>query len=56
MVNASNFPRLSPRKAGKLAAPGDNLANATPAQLATLLTEDLACWSKIGKDSGARVD
>jgi tripartite-type tricarboxylate transporter receptor subunit TctC len=40
----------------KLTALGVDLANATPAQLATLLTEDLARWSKIVKDSGATVD
>ena len=32
------------------------LANDTPAQLATLLTEDLARWSKIVRESGATID
>ena len=40
----------------KLVALGVDLANATPAQLATLLTEDLARWSKIVKESGATID
>ena len=40
----------------KLVALGVDLANATPAQLATLLNEDLARWSKIVKESGATID
>jgi tripartite-type tricarboxylate transporter receptor subunit TctC len=40
----------------KLVALGVDLANATPAQLATLLTEDLARWSKIVRESGATID
>ena len=37
-------------------AQGVELANATPAQLAALLTEDLARWAKIVRESGATVD
>jgi tripartite-type tricarboxylate transporter receptor subunit TctC len=40
----------------KLMAQGVELSNSTPAQLATLLNEDLARWSKIVKDSGATID
>lgn len=40
----------------KLTAQGVELANATPAQLATLLQEDLARWSKTVKESGATID
>jgi tripartite-type tricarboxylate transporter receptor subunit TctC len=40
----------------KLVALGVDLANATPAQLATLLNEDLARWSKIVRESGATID
>ena len=40
----------------KLLAQGVELANATPAQLAALLTEDLARWAKIVRETGATVD
>ena len=40
----------------KLVAQGVELTNATPAQLATLLREDLARWAKIVRESGATVD
>ncbi len=40
----------------KLVAMGVDLASATPTQMATLLTEDLARWSKIVRESGAVVD
>jgi tripartite-type tricarboxylate transporter receptor subunit TctC len=40
----------------KLVTLGVDLANATPAQLATLLTEDLARWAKIVRESGATID
>lgn len=40
----------------KLVAQGVELTNATPAQLATLLLEDLARWAKIVRESGATVD
>lgn len=40
----------------KLVAQGVELANATPAQLATLLQEDLVRWSKTVKESGATID
>ena len=40
----------------KLLAQGVELTNATPAQLATLLREDLARWAKIVRESGATVD
>lgn len=40
----------------KLVAQGVELSQATPAQLATLLQEDLARWSKTVKDSGATID
>ncbi len=39
-----------------LVALGVDLANATPAQLAALLVEDLARRSKIVKESGATID
>lgn len=40
----------------KLVAMGVDLASATPTQMATLLTEDLARWSKIVRESGAVID
>jgi len=40
----------------KLVAQGVELSNATPAQLASLLQEDLARWSKTVKESGATID
>ena len=40
----------------KLQAQGVELTNATPAQLAKLLQEDLARWAKIVRESGATVD
>jgi tripartite-type tricarboxylate transporter receptor subunit TctC len=40
----------------KLVAQGVELSNATPAQLATLLTDDIARWSKIVRESGATID
>jgi tripartite-type tricarboxylate transporter receptor subunit TctC len=40
----------------KLTAQGVELSNATPAQLASLLQEDLARWSKTVKESGATID
>ena len=40
----------------KLLAQGVELTNATPAQLTTLLREDLARWAKIVRESGATVD
>ena len=46
----------APDTRDKLVAQGVEIANATPAQLATLLNEDLARWAKIVKESGATVD
>ena len=46
----------APDTRDKLVAQGVEMANATPAQLATLLNEDLARWAKIVKESGATVD
>jgi tripartite-type tricarboxylate transporter receptor subunit TctC len=46
----------APETREKLLAQGVELANATPAQLAQLLTEDLARWSKIVRESGATID
>ena len=40
----------------KLVAQGVELSNATPAQLATLLQEDITRWSKIVRESGATID
>jgi tripartite-type tricarboxylate transporter receptor subunit TctC len=40
----------------KLTAQGVELANATPAQFAALLQDDIARWAKIVKESGATVD
>jgi len=40
----------------KLTSQGVELSNATPAQLASLLQEDLARWSKTVKESGATID
>jgi tripartite-type tricarboxylate transporter receptor subunit TctC len=40
----------------RLMAQGVELSDATPAQLAQLLTEDLARWARIVKESGATVD
>ena len=40
----------------KLVSQGVELSNASPAQLAALLLEDMARWSKIVKESGASVD
>jgi tripartite-type tricarboxylate transporter receptor subunit TctC len=40
----------------KLVAQGVELSNSTPAQLAQLLNEDLARWSKIVRESGATID
>ncbi len=40
----------------KLVSQGVELTTATPAQLATLLNEDMARWARIVKDSGASVD
>jgi len=40
----------------KLQAQGVELANATPAQFATILQEDIARWARIVKESGATID
>ena len=40
----------------KLLAQGVELANATPAQFAALLQEDLVRWARIVKESGATID
>jgi tripartite-type tricarboxylate transporter receptor subunit TctC len=40
----------------KLVAQGVELSSATPAQLAALLTDDIARWSKIVRESGATID
>ncbi len=40
----------------KLQAQGVELANATPAQFAALLQEDITRWAKIVKESGATID
>jgi tripartite-type tricarboxylate transporter receptor subunit TctC len=40
----------------KLTAQGVELANATPAQFAAMLQDDIARWAKIVKESGATVD
>lgn len=40
----------------KLQAQGVELANATPAQFAALLQEDIARWARIVKESGATID
>lgn len=40
----------------KLQAQGVELANATPAQFATQLQEDIARWARIVKESGATID
>ncbi|MEQ1660632.1 MAG: tripartite tricarboxylate transporter substrate-binding protein, partial [Hylemonella sp.] len=40
----------------KLQAQGVELANATPAQFAALLQEDITRWARIVKESGATID
>jgi tripartite-type tricarboxylate transporter receptor subunit TctC len=40
----------------KLQAQGVELANATPAQFAAILQEDIARWARIVKESGAMID
>jgi tripartite-type tricarboxylate transporter receptor subunit TctC len=40
----------------KLQAQGVELANATPAQFAAILQEDIARWARIVKESGATID
>lgn len=40
----------------KLQAQGVELANATPAQFAIILQEDIARWARIVKESGATID
>jgi tripartite-type tricarboxylate transporter receptor subunit TctC len=40
----------------KLQAQGVELANATPAQFAAILQEDIARWARIVRESGATID
>lgn len=40
----------------KLQAQGVELANATPAQFAALLQDDITRWARIVKESGATID
>ena len=52
----STAAKYEPDLKEKLTAQGVELSNATPAQLASLLQEDLARWSKTVKESGATID